>query len=226
MQPDFRFVIRGLARCLDSYPVLSAAVDEVDDAIRLFVDVAHGGLCPICGARRWRPIETHHIECARCGRVSVFHGTGFRRRRLNVLHLLTAVFAIFVDTSATSSRGFSRRTGLRLETSWKLLHDVRDALPRASPQEPAIVAQVLGRASAQNAAEALLAGDDGRLVAVEGFHGAPPGRGRAELPLWLGRLRAWLTEVFRGVSAKHLWRYLAEFAARHGRVGRRGASHI
>jgi hypothetical protein len=224
---EFHQLIRGLAHRLAPCPTLSTAVVDDADAVRLFVEVAHGGLCPGCHHDQWTPLSTHKLECLRCGSVSMFKGTEFHRRRLRAKHLLAAIFAIFVDTSATSSRAFSRRNGLRLATSWQLLHDVRDALPRVTPTEPGLVAPVLGGVSEANVAHALLAtDDDDRLVALDCPAGAPPGRIRRELPLWLGRLRGWLTEVFRGVSAKHLWRYLAEFAARHGRVARKGASHV
>jgi hypothetical protein len=156
----------------------------------------------------------------------VFRSTPLRRRRISVRHLVAAVFAVFVDTSATSARAFSRDMGLRLATSWALLHEVRDAVPRVSPQEPGIYADLLGATSPSNRAGVLLAGDRGNVVAIEAEHSAPPGRPRRELSLILGHLRAWLLAVFRGVSAKHLWRYLAEFAARYGRVARRGASHV
>ena len=103
---------------------------------------------------------------------------------------------------------------------------MRDALPRAVAQHASMVGRVLGKCAPTNSAAALLSADGARLVAVDAVEGGPPGRPRRDLSLWLGRLRGWLTEVFRGVSAKHLWRYLSEFAARHGRVGRRGWSHI
>ncbi|MDP2345456.1 MAG: hypothetical protein Q8O67_31215 [Deltaproteobacteria bacterium] len=225
---DSRDLLRGLARRLEHHPVLASVVTTHVDAVRLFMAVAHEGLCPGCDAGTWAPADTHHIDCARCGRLSVYRATGLQRRRVSVLHLLGAVFAVFVDTSTTSSRGFSRRNGLRLATSWKLLHDVREALPRVAPR-PGIHAQVLGETSQANAADVVIAGEEGRVVCVDGLdavYGFRPSPMRRELPLWLGRLRAWLTEVFRGVSAKHLWRYLAEFSARHGRVARGGASHI
>jgi hypothetical protein len=136
------------------------------------------------------------------------------------------VFAIFIDTSTTSARGFSRRQVLRLDTAWRLLHDVRNALPRATAQEASLRGVVLGACAPTNKATALFSSDGNRIVAVDADEGGPPGTPRPELALWLGRLRAWLTDIFRGVSAKHLWRYLAEFAARHGRVGRKGQSHI
>lgn len=224
MTPDAHDLIRALAKRLTA-PSLPALFTD-DLAIRLFVDVAHGGGCPSCGGRRWRPCDDHHVLCPGCGRLSAFRGSALQGRRLQVKHLLTAVFCIFVDTTATSARGFSRRHRLRLETCWRLLHDVRSALPRAAAQQPCLIAPVLGGSSTANAANALLSLDGAWLIALEGDDAAPPGRGRQDLPLWLGRLRGWLTEVFRGVSAQHLWRYLAEFASRHGRVARGGASHM
>ena len=226
MTPAVNDLFRALAYRLTSAQTLDDVVGDDDDAIRLFVDVAHGGCCPGCGGRRWRPLETREIWCRSCGPVAAVFGSPFARRRVSIKHILAAVFAIFVDTSTTSARGFSRRTRLRLGTAWQLLHDVRAALPRATAQYAALVAPVLGKCAKANAAAALLSSDERRLVVVDALEGGPPGTPRRDLSLWLGRLRAWLTEVFRGVSAKHLWRYLSEFAARHGRVARRGLSHI
>jgi hypothetical protein len=225
---DANDLLRALARRLESQLPLSSKVRDDDEAVCVFVEVAHGGSCPGCGGPDWSPSPPRHILCPRCGLVSAYRGSALGRRRLRIHDLLAAVFAIFVDSSTTSARGFSRQHELRLETAWRLLHDVRNALPRATAQEASLRGVVLGACAPTNKAAALFSSDsDGRrIVAVDADEGGPPGTPRPELAFWLGRLRAWLTDIFRGVSAKHLWRYLAEFAARHGRVGRKGQSHI
>lgn len=85
---------------------------------------------------------------------------------------------------------------------------------------------MLGTCAPSNRAGALLSTDGPRLIAVDATEGGPPGAGRADLALWFGRLKCWLAEVFRGVTRPYLDLYLAEFAARHGRVARRGASQM
>ncbi len=222
-------VVRAFAQQLRTTGGFEGIVPDEAAAIVVVVRVLHGGSCPRCEGRRWRPVGDHHLACPRCGVVSVYAGSPLARRKLPARTLLAAIFAIFVDTMTTTARGFSRRQHLRLETAWQLLHDIRDALPCPTPQQSGHAAMVLGGCAPANARAVVLAADDDeplRLVVVEAEVGCPPGRPRRDLPLWWARLRGWLNEVFRGVSGKHLGRYLAEYAARHGRVSRRGHAPI
>jgi hypothetical protein len=217
-------VIRDLAHRLKADAFDHVVADDAD-AIRIVVEVLHDGACPRCGSLAWKPRGVRHLACRRCGDVPAFASSLLSKRRLPPRTFLAAIFAICVDTQTISARGFSRRMKLRLATAWALLHEMRDALPHLAPDEPALVLPVRCGGDASDVAFA--AHDDHRLAVVPADAVAVVGgAARADMPLWWGRLRGWLNEVFRGVSARHLHRYLCEFAARHGRVQRGGASHV
>ena len=79
--------------------------------------------------------------------------------------------------------------------------------------------QLLGRQSVANVAFVTLAHDGDGLTAALADEAPPSTDAPAPvLALWLGRLRAWICDVFRGVSRRHLPRYLAELVARFRRA--------
>jgi hypothetical protein len=159
--------------------------------------------------------------------VGVYEGTVWYRRRVGVRAILAAIHAVFIAVDTTTSRRFKDRMNLRLDMAWRLLHMARAALPYFAPAARGISAQVLGFEAEDNKAVVVVSFGSGRLTFTQPADGLRKGladdeaeaiRRRGELPLWLGLLRAWLSNVFRGVSKEHLWKYLAEFADRHGRV--------
>jgi hypothetical protein len=149
---------------------------------------------------------------------------------------LEAIFAVFHDSATPTARGFSRDVDLRLETSWRLLHDVRAALPPPPCPTDALLFPLLGGEGGERADVAIghidggvaivkVVYDDDAVGDDEVFE-ADLGPLRAEVPVVFGHLRAWITATFRGVSAEHLDRYLAEFVARYGRVLRRSDIYV
>ncbi len=212
-----------------------AIVCDADGAVRFFVDLAHSGACPRCRSSRWTPTGRHHIDCATCGEVSVYTGTALGRRRLRLHPLLAAIHAMFVDRATPSARGFSRTWGQRLDTTWNLLHELRDALPPTPLPEAGQFFPLLGNESERNRAGVVLGVVDGVVAAaavvfeeeqeeveavvvrVDDIPNFP-----AVISVWWGLLRAWMTTTFRGVSVRHLARYLREWSCRCGRVARAG----
>lgn len=228
MYTDAHELIRDLAAGVTTRRSFDDLVADDDAAVDRFVGIVHHGRCPLCQSKNWAVHDDHSVRCDRgCGVVSVYVGTPWRRRSLGIRAILAAAHAIFVDVVTPTSRGFAERLGLRLETAWKLLHEMREALPCFAPAAPGLRQQVLGFCNDDNAADVVVSFGSGRLTFVEPDapmrEGMPDDRVEAErrvgeLPLWLGRLRAWLTTMFRGVSRQHLWKYLSEFSARHQRV--------
>lgn len=222
---DFVRHLGALLRPLRVFPLTSTD----DDGIQLFATLVHKSRCPRCNGKDWTPTAKHHVDCARCGVLSVYEGTPWHRRALNPRITLGAVHAIFVDVDTVGARRFHARSGVRLETCWDLLHEMRRALPRFRPATDGLHAQVLGFCADDNRADVVVGFGSGRLTFTDPADGIAvfgmasdrfeAQRRTHELPLWLGRLRAWLTTIFRGVRAHHLWKYLAEFADRHGRAG-------
>ena len=213
-------LLRALARSLAPIRDFSAAIPDAEAAARLFLDVIHHGRCPTCGSPDVHLTTERELTCAACRRRgSLTSTTPLCGTRLPLRLWLAAVWHVFVDTETLSARAFSRRYQLRVQTAWQLLHQVRDAIPYARPREGGMTAQLLGRQSAANTAFVTLAHDDEGLTAVLAEEAAPsPTTPAPFLALWLGRLRAWICDVFRGVSRRHLPRYLAELVARYRRV--------
>lgn len=209
-----------------------AIVADDAAAARFFADAVHDGGCPICAATRWTPAGRHHIDCDDCGRVSLYRGTPLQRRRLRLRPLLAAIHGIVIDTATPSARGFSRAWRLRLETAWRLLHELRELLPPTPLPDVLQAFPLLGR-NGDNHAGVVVGVAGGRACAFavvvdedddeeeeeDAFDGDAAGDVDGVVHLWWGLLRAWLTSTFRGVSRRHLWRYLREWTARHGRVG-------
>lgn len=228
-------LLRALAASVAPVRQLTAVVPDARAAITAFVRVAHAGACPRCGGATWTPQAPHHLDCARCGRLSIYRGTPLQRRRTPALVLLAAVFGVFVDTATPSARGFARAHDVRLASAWALLHLVRDALPRPPLPPSARIYPLLGAGSAANAAAVAVGVVDGRVSAVRVVVSGPAQPARRlrrpqvaavppEAPIVWGTLRAWMTATFRGVSRAWLPNYLAEFVARLGRAAVRAAA--
>lgn len=215
-------LVRALAAALAEACTFDDAVADDAAAVRLVVDVVHGGGCPDCGGRSWRPSGARDVDCDACGNVPALRATPLSRRRLRLRFLLEGVFRVFHATDTTTARGWSRTSGVRADTCLDVLHLARAALPPAPPPTTeAAVAQVLGRERPANVAFVAVALDVGGC-AVASVVAAPSMAERAAPPpqtaLVLGQLRAWLTTCFRGVSARRLGLYVREFNARLGRA--------
>ena len=233
---DSASFFRALALHLRPHRRFDAAVGSDADAVRFFVDAVHDGACPGCGGGSFVAAGRHHLDCDRCGRVSVYRGTPLHHRRLRLTPLLAALHAIHVDTTTPSARGFARAWTQRLDTTWNLLHEIRDALPVTPLPEVVRAFPLLGNDSGDNVAGVALGVDAGVLGAAvvvidEGVADGVVGDGAVEavddaaddgagavLSVFWGQLRAWVTAVFRCVSRGHLDRYLREWCDRHGRV--------
>jgi hypothetical protein len=128
------------------------------------------------------------------------------------------VWHIHVDTEPISAAAFARRFGVGERAALRWFHEARAALVFAAVTTTTAVAQVLGRASRANAEWVALAVDDHGLTLSRAAD-APPALDAPSpaAALWLGRLRAWIADVFRGVTRRWLDRYLAEFAHRYRR---------
>jgi len=138
-------------------------------------------------------------------------------------HWLAAIWHLNVDSRSIAARAFARRYGRRANTSWEMLSQVRDALVRLESQHCGIATQILGREALENEAWVCVASDGGVLTVLDADEAFwPATKPCPQDALWSGHLRAWLVSNFRGVSSRYLYRYLAEFAARHGEIARRG----
>ena len=212
-------LLRALAQALSPTRDFSAAIPNDDAAARLFLHAIHQGRCPTCHALDVPLASPREVDCQACGRRSLTRTTSLRGTRLPLRIWLAAVWHVFVDTETLPARAFGRRYQLRAQTAWRLLHDVRDAIPYPRPREAGMTVQLLGRQSPTNTAFVTLAHDDTGLCAVLAEE-SPPSTSPCPpvLALWLGRLRAWICDVFRGVSRRYLPRYLAELVARFRRV--------
>jgi hypothetical protein len=225
MNPEHELT-RALTQHLITTRPFHLLIPDDATAISLFMAVAHESRCPLCRGEHWEATVDHHIHCCACGEVNIHRRSGWWRRHLPTRTLLAAVFGVCVDAGTPTARGFARAEDIRAETSWRLLHAIRASLPRVAPAEPGFEGPVLGGDAAENAADAVVTFCDDRLVVVSPDDAVPAAGHRAVAPVWHGQLRAWLTAVFRGVSKRHLWKYLAEFAARFGRVARGGVPHV
>jgi len=222
--------LRALAQRLISPRAFAAIVVDAAAAVRLVVDVAHDGGCPDCGSADWFVVGDRHVRCRGCARTSpAFRKTPLSRLRITPLRLLAALHATHVDTRTPNAHAFAREHGSTPFRAWQLLHRTRRALFPLVPPNDALVDVVLGSCAKDNACVVAVSDDDVVTDRVVAAHidddewpqpWQPPRTKKParHLPLWLGRLRRWLSEHFRGVSRKHAWLYLAEFTDRHGRV--------
>lgn len=213
-------LLRALARHLTPLRDFSAAVPDDATAAAAFLCAIHRDRCPACESPSIKLAGPREIRCASCRRRrSLTATTPLRGTRISLRHWLAAVWHVLVDTEAISARAFARRHGLRAQTAWQLLHDVRAAIPYVRPRTPGATAQILGRQSPANTAFVNLACDGGELTAVMANDGVPQLEPiEPAVSLWLGRLRAWLCDVYRGVSRRYLSLYLAELTSRYGRL--------
>lgn len=211
--------IRALAKPLAAISDFSAAFPSEREAAAFFYAHIHGEACPACGTDAPFDLAEGRVECPCCTRpASLRSTTPWRGGRLPFRMWLAAVWHVHVADQTITARSFSRRYGLRLATAWDLLHAARDALPFFAPQAQGATGRVLGNCSPGNTAFVTIADDGTGLTAVLAEDGSyPPTPVAPQAAWWLGLLRAWLVEVFRGVTRKHLERYLAEFAARAAR---------
>ena len=217
-------LLRALAQALAPIQDFPAAIPDDEAAARAFLHAIHHDRCPACQAPGVRVATAREVDCAACRRRSLTCDTPLHGTRLPLRIWLAAVWHVFLDTETLSARAFGRRYQLRAQTAWRLLHEVRDAIPYPRPRDAGMTVQLLGRQSANNVAfVALSEGADG-LCAVVAEESTPSTSSPPPvLALWLGQLRAWMCQVFRGVTRRYLPRYLAELVARFRRVAARTA---
>jgi hypothetical protein len=156
------------------------------------------------------------------GNESLTSDTPWRRTHLDVTTRIAALFHVHVATDAISAASFARAKAIRYGTALRLLHEARAALDPLASTRRGATTQVLGRESAANRAFVFLDVRGGALrarVVPRARRGPPPES--ADASLWLGRLRAWLADVYRGVTRRWLPHYLDEYAARFGRIAAR-----
>jgi hypothetical protein len=215
-----RRFLRAIARELHRRHATS--VPTASEALDVVFKVAHRRRCPRCTSSAAVPIVPRTIRCNRCRHAtSLTRGSPWHGSHLDVATRVAAVFHIHVSTESCSAAAFARATGTRYGTALRLLHEARAALDRHAVAHRGSEMQLLGRESASNVAFATVDVDAGRLRirvhARPSSHGAPRA---VDAALWLGRVRAWLGDVFRGVTRRFLSLYLDEVCARYGRVRR------
>lgn len=218
-------LFRDLAHSLNDVEDFTLAFPTDEAAAKHFFDVAHNNRCPLCASEETRLVGPRHIACDSCRRVrSLTASTPLRNTKLSLRLCLAAVWHVLVDTDNCTARGFGRRYDLRPMTAWYLFHKVRAAAPYPAPGEGGVTGQVLGRHSPRNTAFVTIATEGDHLTATlageceEGKRPAQP-----HISLWLGRLRAWIGGIFRGVKREYLPSYLGEFIHRYGRKNARFA---
>ena len=221
--------LRALAQRLITQRPFHTVVGDDAAAVALVVNVAHDGGCPDCRSRDWFVVGDRAVRCRRCARtLPAFRKTPLARMQTRPLVVLAALHAVHIASETPTARGFARSWGLDPKRALALLHKMRRGLMAMTPPNPMVIDVVLGSCAEDNACVVGVSDDDlveDRVVAVHIDDGPPlrllapttkkPAR---HLPLWVGRLRRWLSEHFRGVTRRHLWLYLAEFTDRHGRV--------
>ena len=227
---DEECLLRAFAQRMTSTRPFHEVVGGDAAAVALVVGVAHNGGCPDCGSAAWFAVGGRQLRCQRCARtLPVFRKTPLAALKVDALRLLAAVHATHVSPTTTTGHGFARQWRMTPKAALALLHRARRALLPMVPPNAAVIDVVLGGCAPDNTCVVAISDDDlvkDRVVAGHiDDEGAPPlpattKKPARHLPLWLGRLRRWLSEHFRGVSRKHLWLYLAEFTDRHGRVRR------
>ena len=215
-------LLRALGQALAPIRDFSSTLPDDDAAARFFLRAIHRDRCPACHATGVHLASARELHCQACGHRSLTSSTALRGTRLPLRIWLAAAWHIFVDTETLSARAFGRRYQLRAQTAWRLLHEVRGAIPYLRPRDAGTTVQLLGRQSPTNTAFVTLTHDDDLgLCAVVAEESTPSQSASPPvLALWLGRLRAWICDVFRGVSRRYLPRYLAELVARFRRVAR------
>jgi hypothetical protein len=219
-------LVRAIARRLA--PARTAPTSA--EAARVFFAAAHDARCPRCGAAGAVVIHERTTFCRTCRRrTSLTASTPFARTKLPLHVHVAAIWHIHVDTETTSAAAFGRRYRIRSTTALTLLHAARRALIHRAITTRAVCAQILGRTSARNTAHVAVAVDDDGALCAAHAHDAPrvPGAPSLQAARELGRLHAWITTVFRGVTRRYLDRYLAEHADRVARgFGRAQNTHL
>lgn len=207
--------IRAVAREIGGTRQLPTPCHDELAAAALVLKVALDGRCPRCG----RPAAVVERRAARCehGHVfSVTRGTALHRTKISLPHWLTAIWHLHVDRHALSARTFALRYALRHATAWSLMHRVRRAFIVSTPRERGVEGPIT---HARQSPIVCVSRDGASLVVTEPGETPCPDVGAIsrEASAILGRARAWLTDVFCGVSTRYLHLYLAEFVARFGR---------
>lgn len=217
MTPASKDLIRAIAlRLPRTRPPTS------DEARAAFLAVAHDGICPACRAPDPRVHGRQRVFCPTCcTTTSLTARTPWHGVHVDVALRVLAIWHVHVDPETMTADGFARRHRLASSTAWRLFRDARSALVHACVQTSSARTQVLGRTSARNTAHVAIGLDEGELTASLAEDAPPvPDRPAPLAAWWLGRLRAWIVDVFRGVTRRYLELYLAEFAARWRRVAR------
>lgn len=211
-------LIRALSCALAKSRPQTAPSVSPRGATRLVLDAAFGGRCPRCG-RGAIAVDQRFARCSAGHRFSVTVGTPLQGTKVALTHWITAVWHVHIDLEPCSARSYSRRYGLRHATAWSLMHRVRRALPTITPRLRSAAGLVARRNGAATATTVAACRNEEGLSLVADMELRCPAHGCApENALVLGRLRAWLTTTFCGVGERYLELYLAEFAARFGRV--------
>lgn len=217
MEPNNELV-RALARAIGPSRLLPAVCQSNEAAARLVLTVAFESLCPRCRS----PAAVDGARTAKCESghsFSLTRGTALHRTKVAFSHWLTAIWHLHVDKQPMSARMFAFRYGLRHPTAWALMHRVRRAFVAIAPRQRGTLAPIARRAGAR---PVLVAREGGELVLVDPRDVDRPGGDWSprEGTLVVGRLRAWLTEHYCGVSERYAHLYLAEYAARFRRPAR------
>ncbi|MCP3672676.1 MAG: hypothetical protein GY814_20075 [Gammaproteobacteria bacterium] len=209
-------LIRVLAHGMKDVLDFSRFITTEEQALSFFQRVVNDGKCPVCRRRCRR--EKRKLICRDCPKRSITLRTGMHHTRISMYHWLAAIWHTNVDTRSIAARHFSRRYGLRRMTAWELLHKTRVGTRYIVPNTTTTRMQILGRTNKNNVAFANMATECIMTAVEDNFAIYTPAPAPPVDALWLGHLRAWITNVFHGVKKEHFSKYLAEFARRHGRL--------
>lgn len=212
-------LILDLAHSMNHVEDFTAAFPDDRAAAQHFFQLVHDSRCPGCASEACHLVDPRHVRCQACRKTrSLTSTTPLRNTKLTLRLWLAAVWHMLVDTDHCTARGFGRRYALRRMTAWDLLHVIRRAAPIITPVEGGVTGQVLGHQSPSNTAFVTVATDGGYLSLLPAGRW-PSGTGPTSphVALWLGRLRAWIADIYRGVKKEYLVNYLAEFTHRFAR---------
>ncbi|MCP4503968.1 MAG: hypothetical protein GY822_28925 [Deltaproteobacteria bacterium] len=211
-----RILATGMENVLD----FSLFITTEEQALSFFQRVVNDGKCPVCKRRCRR--EKRKLICKKCPERTITFRTGMHHTRVSMYHWLAAIWHTNVDSRSIAARHFSRRYRLRRMTAWDLLHKTRAGTRYIFANTATTRMQILGRTNKNNVAFVNMA-TECIMTAVEDEDAITNWLGVPLKPypvdaLWLGHLRAWIVNVFHGVTKKHLRKYIAEFSRRHGRL--------